>query len=148
MEKVWYLPCPPKARNKQCLATKKTCFGGSVPVSLCVPFVKEIESIEHILSRCKWTCDVWNTGSLSLSFPFQNVIWSAVMWFNDLVQMLSHSSDVLPRLGLVAHVSWSIWKCRNDLIFSGISPCHRRALCHAFSVNGVFLASTYSGCLL
>lgn len=68
-----------------------------------------------------------------------------MVWFNDLVQTLSQLSDLLPRLGLIGHVSWSIWKCQNDFIFSGIS-CHRRALFHAFSVNDViFLVATYSG---
>lgn len=86
---------------------------------LCEICSGEVDSIEHILSRCNWTKSVWS--SFIFVEPLEvNSISSSLRWMSDLVESLDSGPDVLKFWGKVATSAWFIWVARNNFIFASI----------------------------
>ncbi|XP_059636203.1 uncharacterized protein LOC132278433 [Cornus florida] len=75
------------------------------------------ETIDHLLCTCPFACTVWKLSPFRIDFGGQQPsFWPK--WWVDLCTVWSLSEGSAECIGLATFICWSIWRCRNDLVFS------------------------------
>ncbi|XP_059649952.1 uncharacterized protein LOC132295667 [Cornus florida] len=89
-----------------------------VPSSPDYPFCdSEVETIDHLLCTCAFAQLVWKLCPLRIVFSSPAPTMWKKRWF-DLCDRWSQLGAFDDCTSLATFVCWSIWKCRNDLVFN------------------------------
>lgn len=89
--------------------------------NLCPVCQKEPKTIEHTLLLCEWTSPIW-FGRGVVHVPNANNITRFDQWLLSSLKSCS-AANLMENGSLIAYACWSIWKARNDLLFSEKKTC-------------------------
>ncbi|XP_039146846.1 uncharacterized protein LOC120284108 [Dioscorea cayenensis subsp. rotundata] len=120
----WKGPCPRKVNIFNWLAWKNKVLSlenlakyhcNRLRTDTCVLCHSEVESVDHLFLRCRFSQDVWAHISRSLQLPTLSTSTSLLWgdWRSALRLAIRVVGD-----GAVKAFVWSIWLTRNDYIFS------------------------------
>jgi hypothetical protein len=77
-------------------------------------FCGEQETVEHLFLSCPFAKLIWRTVNFTNNLPPPTNITNM---FGNWLNGVDKQSKVLIRIGVSA-LCWSIWRCRNDIIFN------------------------------
>lgn len=125
---LWNAPTAPKVKHfmwkvvNNWIATKDNLFKRKCAQSpLCPICYREPETVEHLLFRCPWTCNVW-FGSGKLHWVSEGNVTAANRWIEDLLcgDLAKETTDDV--MGEIFQLCWAIWLQRNAFVFTGKAP--------------------------
>lgn len=115
--KLLTLKVPPNVKqfpwrvSKGCLLTKNQLRIKRVTVNvLCPTCNAEMETIVQSITTCSFAKACWNKICIMVAL----IEFST---FSDWLSMVFHRCNQ-DELGIVAVLSWSFWKCRNELVWN------------------------------
>ncbi|KAF8408042.1 hypothetical protein HHK36_007182 [Tetracentron sinense] len=118
---VWQLAIPPKVKifiwkvALNILPVRANLCKRKIPVeNVCGVCGEEGETILHVLKNCHYARQVWLLSQLGLRSDATSAD-SLSSWVEEI--MKSHGEEGLSAFFMIA---WSIWKHRNEYIFSGV----------------------------
>ena len=109
---------------------------------LCPVCNQSPELIDHVLWNCPLTSEIWHKVImwLDLSFPVINSFAASFDWVEDL-RINPHAKHIVRSiLGVTA---WSIWKFRNDSIFSLKRPIRQDIFDSIVDLSYVWFSNRY-----
>ncbi len=118
-KKIWKLKAPLKVKiflwylRKGVILTKDNLTKRNWQGSKSCCFCHKDESIKHLFFECRFARTVWAIFSCAagIAAPI-----NAFQMFDSWVQGLPSTPQSIALLGAAA-ICWSIWLCRNDLVF-------------------------------
>ncbi|KAL7176319.1 hypothetical protein ACSBR2_029794 [Camellia fascicularis] len=144
---AWNLNLPPKLKHfvwricHNALATKQNLWrrrcANSAECPICLTAV---ESVEHLFFGCKWAKSVWfGTG---LGFRCVELETGTIRsWFGKLFASLGTAAEGRLVLCSMIWVAWSIWKARNETLFSHCPVDPIEVIAKAKREEAAFLAA-------
>jgi ribonuclease HI len=125
--RIWRLFWSSKAQPKMKLfwwkavsnaaPTAESLRSRAVPVSpWCPSCGLEVETIEHILFRCREAKSIWKHFEPIVRFKAANVV-SIARWMEAICGAFQSSKAASDFLGKIITIAWGIWLRRNETIF-------------------------------
>lgn len=118
---LWRLKIPPKAKAflwqaaQECLPTKVQLRSKFVPVDVTCPSCQvESESIVHALVSCPFALSCWRQVGYIFSPSMSGCFLD---WISPLFVGLYDDDRAI-----VAMICWTLWRCRNDLVWNQKAP--------------------------
>jgi len=120
---IWKMKVPLKLKNftwylrKGVLLTKDNLAKRNWHGGLQCCFCHQDETIKHMFFQCKFARSIWSVIQVASNlYPSRNV----ANIFSNWLRGIDRKYRMLIRVGAIA-VIWSLWLCRNDLVFNGKS---------------------------
>ncbi|XP_039165677.1 uncharacterized protein LOC120291932 [Eucalyptus grandis] len=106
-----------------------------VPSPLCPLCKQEAKMPEHTLLLCPWTAKVWNSSPLNI-----RISRFGLTRFEEWICRIKQNPVTSGKFNNIAAVLWSVWKERNQFIFSHQNPRPHSTIARAEAITASYRA--------